>query len=220
MAKPHPRLRQLGSDEVTTQYSQRARCELNFEPLVLDLGQYAGRTTGACFWLCLAAGLAECAPHVLAQALPGISDARQAVAHLGAQGVRACVGGDHRHTPLGVVAEALRTRFCGGDSAVLLRGDMKARIYYAFASLETRGPARTEQMYVRWVQKLATKEYADELVALCVALELGIRIAIIPYTPPVAIGQWAVSTYGLEGAEHVLHFGNNDVHYVYLSQAT
>ena len=97
---------------------------------------------------------------------------------------------------------------------------MKARIYYAFASLETRGPARTEQMYARWVQKLATKEYADELVALCVALELGIRIAIIPYTPPAAIGQWAVSTYGPEGAEHVLHFGNTDVHYVYLSQAT
>ena len=63
-------------------------------------------------------------------------------------------------------------------------------------------------MHVRWVQKLATREYADELVVLCVALELGIRITIIPYTPPVAIGQWAVSSYGPEGAEHVLHLGN------------
>ena len=75
-------------------------------------------------------------------------------------------------------------------------------------------------MYVRWVQRLATREYADELVVLCVALELGIRITIIPYTPPAAIGQWAVATYGREDAEHVLHLGNNDAHYVYLSQAT
>ena len=101
-----------------------------------------------------------------------------------------------------------------------LRDDMKARIYYALAALHPRRPAGTEQMYLRWVQKLATREYADELVVLCVALELGIRITIIPYTPPSAIGQWAVATYGREDAEHVLHVGNNDVHYVYLSQAT
>ena len=37
-------------------------------------------------------------------------------------------------------------------------------------------------------------------------------------TPPAAIGQWAVATYGREDAEHVLHLGNNDAHYVYLSQ--
>lgn len=101
---------------------------------------------------------------------------------------------------------------------MLLRDDMKARIYYAFAALDCGGPARTEHMYVRWVQRLATREYADELVVLCVALELGIRITIIPYTPPDAIGQWAVATYGREDAEHVLHLGNNDAHYVYLSQ--
>ena len=116
------------------------------------------------------------------------------------------------------MAETLRTRFCGGEAVVLLRDDMKARIYYAFAALDSRGPTRTEQMYVRWVQKLATKEYADELVVLCVALELGIRIKIIPYTPPMAIGQWAVATNGREDTEHVLNLGNNDAHYVYLSQ--
>ena len=107
-----------------------------------------------------------------------------------------------------------------GEAAVLLRDGMKARIYYAFAALDPRGPARTEQMYLRWVQKLATREYANELVVLCVALELGIRITIIPYTPPSAIGHWAVTTYGHADAEHVLRFGNNDAHDVYLSQAT
>ena len=85
---------------------------------------------------------------------------------------------------------------------------MKARIYYAFAGLGTRGPECTEQMHDHWVQKLATRVYADEWVVLCVALELSIRIMIIPYNPPVAIGQWAVSSYGPEGAEHVLHLCN------------
>ena len=94
---------------------------------------------------------------------------------------------------------------------------MKARIYYAFAALDPRGPVRTEQMYLRWVQKLATREYADELVVLCVALELDIRIRIIPYTPPAAIDEWAVSTSGREDAEHVLHLGNNDAHYVWVT---
>ena len=60
----------------------------------------------------------------------------------------------------------------------------------------------------------------DELVVLCVALELAVRITIIPYTPPHALGQWAISAYGPEGADVVMHLGNNDVHYVYLSQGT
>ena len=61
----------LGEDDVLTQYSQRAQRELNFDPRIWDLGQFVGRTTGACFWLCLAAGLAECGPYALAQTLPG-----------------------------------------------------------------------------------------------------------------------------------------------------
>ena len=55
---------------------------------------------------------------------------------------------------------------------------MKARIYQAFAGLDVGGRARTEAMYTRWVQRLATREYADELVVLCVALELAVRITI------------------------------------------
>ena len=93
-------------------------------------------------------------------------------------------------------------------------------IFAAFAGLDANSARRTFSTYKNWVQKLATKEYADELVVLCVALELGIRITIIPYTPPSATGQWAVTTYGREDAEHVLHFGNNDAPSVYLSQAT
>ena len=102
---------------------------------------------------------------------------------------------------------------------MLLRADMKARIYQAFAGLDVGGRARTEAMYTRWVQRLATREYADELVVMCVALELAVRITIIPFTPPQALEEWAVATYGPEGGGDTIHLGNNDVHYVFLSQA-
>ena len=131
-----------------------------------------------------------------------------------------CADDGVRFTPLGTVAEALRTRFCGGGAAVLLRADMKARIFQAFAGLDVRGPVRTEAMYTRWVQKLATKEYADELVVMCVALELAIRITIIPFTPPDALGEWAVARYGPDGSAHAILLGNNSVHYVLLTRVT
>ena len=50
------------------------------------------------------------------------------------------------------------------------------------------------------------------------ALELGVRITIIPYTPPHALGQWAITAYGPEDAGVAIYLGNNDVHYVYLPQ--
>ena len=71
----------LGDDAVLTQYTQRARDEFQFEVRVWDLGQYAGRTTAACFWLSLAAGLTERGPDVLAEALPGSNPFHRAVAN-------------------------------------------------------------------------------------------------------------------------------------------
>ena len=101
-----------------------------------------------------------------------------------------------------------------------MRADVKNKIYAAFASLAVRGPQRTEQLYERWVAKLAFKEYADELVVVAVALELSIRIVVIPYTPESALRPWAIPTYGSTGvaqdAGRTIYLGNNDVHYVYL----
>ena len=119
-----------------------------------------------------------------------------------------------------MLAEALRQYFCSGRTAVLMRPDVKEKIYAAFASLAVRGPQPTEQLYERWVAKLAFKEYADELVVLAVALELSIRIVVIPYTPESAFLPWAIPTYGSTGAaqdaSRTIYLGNNDVHYVYL----
>ena len=57
----------LAGGEVAAQHGRRAQTEFHFTPRVRDLGQHAGDATGACFWLCLAAGLAERGPRVLAR---------------------------------------------------------------------------------------------------------------------------------------------------------
>ena len=116
---------------------------------MLDYGQYAGNTTGACFWLCLAAGLAECKMDVLGQALPAGHPAHQLVEELRMHNIedRAL-----RATPssvLGRLAVSLRQYFCSGPTPVLMRADVKDKIYKAFASLPSGGVQRTEELYER-----------------------------------------------------------------------
>ena len=50
--------------------------------VVVDLGQHACSTTGACFWLCLSAGLSVSDWHIHAQALPGIADCESLLAEI------------------------------------------------------------------------------------------------------------------------------------------
>ena len=144
------------------------------------------------------------------------------LARVRAKGVPACAAVNPRHTDLGVCAEALRSYFCSGADAAMTRPDLMDRVYPAFAGLDVRGPARTYDLYKRWVRKLAVAEFADELVVMAVALELRIRICCIPHTPASALSPWAPSTYGappLPGsAGDTIYVGNNDVHYVFLSQ--
>jgi hypothetical protein len=100
---------------------------------------------------------------------------------------------------------------------------MMTRIYEAFACLEQDGAARTLSGYRHWVQSLATREYADELVLIAVALELKVRIVCVPFTPPEALDLWAISSYpdadsSAQMSCHI-YLGNNDVHYMWLSRA-
>ena len=76
------------------------------------------------------------------------------------------------------VAEKLRLFMCAGADAVLLRSDMKEMLYAAFAALG-QSRDRTMQQYTNWVGRLATREYADELVVLAVALELKVKIVCV-----------------------------------------
>ena len=110
---------------------------------------------------------------------------------------------------------------CGSERAVLPLRLLCARHAHVLCAHDVRRAARTEAMYKKWVQRLSSVEYADELVVLAVAVELRIRICCIPHTPDSAVSPWAPSTYGPlplpGGAGEILSVGNNDVHYVYLS---
>ena len=170
----------------------------------------------------LAAGLAEIPGDVLAQALPGDHPACALLAKVRLCGIASIMEGMVRQSPLGLCAEALRSYFCLGTDAVLLKPKIHATLYPAFAALGNDGRTPTEAMYKEWVEKLATKEYADELVLLAVALELPVRLVVIPFTPQASEQPWVITSYEAPDSEldgtRTIYFGNNDVHCVYLSR--
>ena len=93
-------------------------------------------------------------------------------------------------------------------------------IYQAYAALVSQGPVRSLEQYKRWVAKLATDEFADELDVRAVSIELRVRITCLPYTP---LGQadWHISHYSPVGhtvpERNTILLANDDVHYVWLS---
>ena len=97
------------------------------------------------------------------------------------------------------------------------------RNYLAFAGLEEDGPTRTIGVYKTWVNRLATNEFADELVLVAVAIELNIRIVVAPCTPAAATRPWAITTYQDAASIFLdnrnIHVGNNDVHNMWLSRS-
>ena len=125
-------------------------------------------------------------------------------------------------SPLGLFAFRLRQYMCAGNDAVLLRPDMRDKIYLAYAGIDENSGVRTLAAYAAWVARLATKEYADELVVMAVALEFQIMIVCVPYTP-VGSDPWAVSTYAppqpdLQYSRRTIYMGNNDVHYMWIAK--
>ena len=211
-------LTKTAGDDVRTEYSTRARDHFHCDVKVLDFGMYAGETTNACFWLALAAGLAKSAWQINTQALPGLSDSVEVLQRVRAmplchlhlsQGVRL--------SPLGLLAEKLRRYMCAGSSAILLKPAVQARLFPAFAAIDSKSGPRELQHYKQWVARLADKEFADELVLLAVVLELGIRIVAIPYTPNDSACKWCISTYGSHHDIEVV-VGNNDVHFMWIAK--
>jgi hypothetical protein len=206
----------VASNSVREQYVQRAREHFNKDMAAVDFGQYAADTTAACFWLCLAAGLSTSDWQVDAQALPGLSDIADLlndVRTMSLHGLDRACDKNFRKSSLGSLAARLRFYMCGGPHAVLLRQDMVDELSPAFAGIEEGSAARQLHHYKHWVSRLASREYADELVVVAVALELNIRIICVPYTPVAAPQAWAISTYAAGNAaeSHSVVVGNNDV---------
>ena len=96
---------------------------------------------------------------------------------------------------------------------------MLRKLFPAFASIDSNSERRQMQHYKTWVQRLANREFADELVILAVTLELNIRIVCIPHTRSGAVRPWAISTYSPPNAPagNEIVLGNNDVHYMWLT---
>ncbi len=119
---------------------------------------------------------------------------------------------------LGVLADALRTKFCGGDDCVLRRTENERALSFFFAATFPSVRGATISDYRSWVEKLSRTEFADELVVAAVARELDLKIAVVPFTPAEARGEWAIATFGRADLPRgrTVHFGNNDVHYVWI----
>jgi len=107
--------------------------------VVVDLGQHACSTTGACFWLCLAAGLSVSDWHIDAQALPGIADCESLLAEIRQSAPHVldrAPSNDIEHSAVGRLAYRLRQYMCAGAQPAMLRQSMMRKIYAGFAGAE------------------------------------------------------------------------------------
>ncbi len=169
----------------------------------------------------LSAGLGRCSWLLDTEALPGLADCSRLATEVRAMPLEELASDNHRDTALGQFALRLREYMCGGSDCVMLRQDMKEKLHGAFAGLAANGPPPTLAMYHKWVGRLATKEYADELVVVACSLELKVQIVCIPWTPSDAQTQWKISTYQPPGwsepSDATVYLGNNDVHSMWLT---
>ena len=211
-------LKKVARDEVRQQYLARAQNHFAGRLVsVLDFGMYAGETVNACFWLALAAGLAKSAWHINTQALPGLANSVELLQQVRAMPLQPLDRSQQvRLSPLGLLAERLRCYMCAGATAVMLRPAVQARLFPAFAAIDTTSDSRQLQDYKRWVARLADKEFADELVVLAVVLEFKIRIVTIPFTPTDSASQWKICTYGDQQDNIQVVLANNDVHFMWI----
>ena len=186
----------------------------------------AATTTNACFWLSLVAAWSRL-PRMsyddaellaLQDKLIELGDWRpQDFADVNRRG-----GNDD----FGEVAKQLRVLVTGSDG--YLRGETQMRTFgIAFAALQASAPASqgaTTESYNRWLDKVSVNEFADELILAATAEYLKLCIVIVPYTPPTAESQWAISEHPCTEARQeqnidetrMIVLGNNDVHYVWL----
>jgi len=126
----------------------------------------------------------------------------------------------------GEVAKQLRVLVTGSDG--YLRGETQIRMFgIAFAASQASAPASqgaTTESCNRWLDKVSVNEFADELILAATAGYLKLCIVIVPYTPPTAESQWAISEHPCTEARQeqnidetrMIVLGNNDVHYVWL----
>ena len=213
----------LFSDPVRAQYEKRSKHDLQLSVKVVDLGQYAGDTTAACFWLSLAAGLAHAHWEAPLQTLPALADVSALLAEVRGTDLTdldyTTTSVRLRDSPVAQVAVLLRQYMCHGRAAVMLQSPALKMLFPAFAALDGAADSRTMQQFKNWVTKLAFKEYADQLVLWATAHALQVEITCVPFTPESSNAPWVITKYrpSEEASYPSVLIGNNDVHYVYLA---
>ena len=173
----------------------------------------------------MAAALAHTRWSPPAQALPGLAEAAALLGQVKAMPVEDLdIGLTNRHldnAAIGPLAVALRRHMCGGPDAAMIRGETLNMVFPAFAALGHGQGSRELHHYKAWVHKLATKEYADELVVLATAHELNVEIMCVPFTPCTSLRPWTISRYAPPASSGVqlprVLLGNNDVHFMWLA---
>ena len=207
------------------QYRQRAAEE--YPPhtfTTVDLGMMADGTSNACFWLALAAGWSRCTWEAASQheqpqwqETIALRDTVGALLTEVFHRDRRPSGNDE----VGCLAAQLRSLFCAGDASVMRQRDMVRRWFPAFAALSPNDAPRTMADYRRWLQDVATRGFADELVVAAVATFLRIKIVVVPFTPRRSAARWRISEYQPPGKpvpmSRTIFLGNDDLHYVWLS---
>ena len=193
---------------------------------VIDAGMIAATTTNACFWLSLVAAWSRLPrmPYDDAE----LSALQDKLIELGEWRPQDFAEVNRRggNDDFGKVVEQLRVLVTGADG--YLRGETKMRTFgIAFAALQASAPATqgaTTESYNRWLDKVSVNEFADELILAATAEYLKLCIVIVPYTPPTAESQWAISEHPCTAARQeqnidetrMIVLGNNDVHFVWL----
>ena len=86
----------------------------------------------------------------------------------------------------------------------------------AFAALTPQRAVAVDD-YKNWLDRVGAHEFADELIAACVAKNLKIWLVLVPYTPRNATDQWQIAEYKHGPQNQKIVLGNNDVHYVWLA---
>ena len=190
---------------------------------VFDMGIAADKNTNACFWLSVVAGWSRlpliryqdkilddlsCAVHEL-NPVP--------LAHLQ---VRQRFGMD----TIGQLANQLRQLVAGEHGAMMAR---QCVWQLAFAGLQLAGTNQypsDSASFKKWLSRVATSEFADELVLSATSQLLRICIRTVPHTPEGSMQDWKITEHpcaALRSSEAydesmIITLGNNDVHYVCL----
>ena len=184
-----------------------------------DLGVRAGPRTNACLWLSVIdawSRVSDNAAHVAHDTvLADVVNSLPEVA--GMEHAQLIWSGRRSDDAVGLLADRLRQHFCAPPRGVMYQPEMVQLLLPAFAALDTRrGSVATIASFKQWLNGIATREFADELVLLAIALHLRIWIVALP-----ANAKWAVTEYPHYDKRRELNIrenrrimlGNDDLHY-------